>query len=223
MPYGEKTKDELIKFSGNIFEFFEKQQVKAVVMACNTTSANVYNELKDNYPFKIYPIIQSVTNILAKLPVTTIGVFATQATINSHAYQKGINTLNKNIKVIETACPDWVKIVEEKKENDADSLTKIKTKTDEMMNLHPDKIILGCTHYPYLINQLKQFAPENIFINPAKAFVEFIKEDLRKNNLLSDKTSNGNEKFYVSANPENFQKAGSMFYEITERPELINL
>ena len=74
MPYGEKTKDELIKFSGNIFEFFEKQQVKAVVMACNTTSANVYNELKDNYPFKIYPIIQSVTNILAKLPVTTIGV-----------------------------------------------------------------------------------------------------------------------------------------------------
>ena len=92
-----------------------------------------------------------------------------------------------------------------------------------MLALKPEKIVLGCTHYPYLINQLKQFAPENIFINPAKAFAEFIKEDLCKNNLLSDKTSKGLEKFYVSAAPENFKLAGSMFYEINELPELISL
>ena len=61
MPYGEKTKEELITFSKKIFDFFEKQGVKAVVMACNTTSANVYDTLKNNYNYKIYPIIQSVT------------------------------------------------------------------------------------------------------------------------------------------------------------------
>ena len=223
MPYGEKTKEQLIEFSDKIFKFFESKGVKAVVMACTTTSATAYSSLKYNYNFKIYPIIQSVAQIIANMGIKRVGVLATIATINSHAYSKEIYKYNPDMEVLELACPQWVRIVEEKRENDADSLTKIKTKTDEMMNLHPDKIILGCTHYPYLINQLKQFAPENIFINPAKAFVEFIKEDLRKNNLLSDKTSNGNEKFYVSANPENFQKAGSMFYEITERPELINL
>ena len=223
MPYGEKTKEELITFSKKIFDFFEKQGVKAVVMACNTTSANVYDILKNKYDFKIYPIIQSVTNIMAKLPVKKLGVFATHATINSHAYKRGINSTNKDIEVIEIACPDWVRIVEEKIENTPQSLTKIQTKTEEMLALKPEKIVLGCTHYPYLINQLKQFAPENIFINPAKAFAEFIKEDLSKNNLLADKTSKGLEKFYVSANPENFQKAGSMFYEINELPELISL
>ena len=66
MPYGEKTEQQLIAFADKIFRFFEQQNVKAVVMACNTTSAITYDKLKNNYNFKIYPIIQSVSSILAK-------------------------------------------------------------------------------------------------------------------------------------------------------------
>lgn len=223
MPYGEKNKNELIKFSNQIFKFFEEKKVKAVVMACNTTSSNVYNELKDNYNFKIYPIIQSVTNILANLPISTIGVFATHATINSHAYSKGINLSNKKMNVVEIACPDWVRIVEEKTENKGESLEKIKVRMEEMLRHNPEKIILGCTHYPYLLEQLKQYAPEELFINPAEHFAKFIKKDLMQKDLLNEKNTYGEEHFFVSANPENFKNAGSMFYEIKSTPELIKL
>ena len=81
MPYGEKTKEQLLEYSDNIFKFFETKGAKAVVMACNTTSSVIYEDVKDKYNFKLYPIVQSVSKILADLDVTTLGIFATRATI----------------------------------------------------------------------------------------------------------------------------------------------
>ena len=89
------------------------------------------------------------------------------------------------------------------------------------MKFRPEKIVLGCTHYPYLTEQLGKYAPAELFINPAESFVNYIKKDLEKLNLLTDKTTEGFEKIYVSANPEQFMAAGSMFYEVKELPELV--
>ena len=90
MPYGEKTEEQLIQFADNIFKFFERKKAKAVVIACNTSSAVAYEKLKDNYNFKIYPIIQSVCSTLAKLDVKKLCVIATPATIKSHTYSREI-------------------------------------------------------------------------------------------------------------------------------------
>ena len=220
MPYGEKTKEQLIEFADKIFRFFETQGAKAVVMACNTTSAITYETLKNNYKFKIYPIIQSVSRVIAKSDYKKIGVFATPATINSHAYSKEIHRYNNNIEVFEIACPEWVRIVEENKQNQPQSVIQVKEKLEEMEIFNPEKIILGCTHYPYLMNLLKKFMPEETFIDPSISFAKFIKDDLAKENLLSSKTTLGSEKFYVSSSPENFKQAGSLFYDIKELPEL---
>ena len=221
MPYGEKTKDQLIEFSQKAFNFFEKQNVKAVVMACNTTSATVYDVLKNNYQFKLYPIIQSVTEIIAMLPYKTIGVFATPATVNSKAYSKGINSINPNINVIEIACPSWVKIVENNLEETLWALDEIKLKLEEMLSYNPECIILGCTHYPYLVPQLKRFVSSKLFINPASAFADYIRRDLMRLNLLSDLQVEGSEKFYVSSSPEKFVKSAEMFYKLSNRPYLL--
>lgn len=222
IPYGEKSKEELIKITNNIFKFFEQKDVKAVVMACNTTSANTYEELKNNYKFKIYPIIQSCANIIAKLPLKKIDVLATEATIKSGAYGKELKKYNPDLEVFEVSCPPWVKIVEEKTQNDPQNIELIKFYLEKILKKNPDKIILGCTHYPYLLDILKKFAPREIFIDPAEYFAEFIKSDLRVNGLLNDKGT-GSEQFFVSANPEKFKEASSMFYPIEELPELINL
>lgn len=222
MPYGEKTTEQLIQFSDNIFRFLEKQNVKAVVMACNTTSATTYETLKNNYGFKIYPIIQSVTEIFANLPIKKLGVLATHATINSHAYKNGIEKINPDMEVIEHACPEWVKIVEGKLEDKPESIAAIKSDLEKILSHNPDKIVLGCTHYPYLINILKNFAPEEMFINPAEAFAKYIKEDLQKEGLISSSTT-GFEQFYVSGSPENFKSAASIFYDVTTLPEQIIL
>lgn len=221
VPYGEKSKEELIKIADNIFNFFEKKDVKAVVMACNTTSANTYEELKNNYKFKIYPIIQSCAGVIAKLPIKKIGIFATDATIKSGTYSKELKKYNPNLEVFEMSCPPWVKIVEEKTQNETESIEKVGFYINEMLKNNPDKIILGCTHYPYLLDVLEKFAPRELFIDPAEYFAEFIKSDLGVSKLLNDEEL-GSEKFFVSANPEKFKEASSMFYSIKELPELVS-
>ena len=157
-PYGQKSKTQLLDITSNIFEYFKNRDVKAVVMACNTTSANVYEEYKNSFNYKIYPIIQTCAKVLSDLPIKRLGVFATSATISSGAYKREINKHNSNIEVFEMSCPGWVQIVEENKQNDEKSIVKVKENLDKMLENNPEKIILGCTHYPFLLDILSQFA-----------------------------------------------------------------
>lgn len=220
MPYGEKSEKQLIEFADRIFKFFEKQNAKAVVMACNTTSAITYEKLKDNYNFKIYPIIQTVCSTLAVLDgVKSLGVIATPATINSHAYSKGIAKYNKDMKVYELAAPNWVRIVEEHRIHKPQSIEQIKEILEVMKENSPDKIVLACTHYPYLLDVLKKFLPEDKYIDPAIFFAQSIKNDLEKNNLLGKEPTY--ERFYVSSDPENFKIASELFYKLDTLPELV--
>ena len=213
LPYGNKTQEELIGFARKILDFFESKNVKAVIIACNTSSALAYEAIKDQYSFKIYPIIQSCAKVISSMGYERIGVFATQGTVNSEAYKREITRHNINIKVQEIACPNWVSIVEgviDKGDED------IKQHLDEMLKFNPNKIILGCTHYPYLMNKLVKFAPKELFIDPAEIFVKYIKSNLPK----TSKTSDGLEEFYVSAQPESFVKNAKLFYEIQTLPYL---
>ena len=222
MPYGEKTEEQLLTFADKIFKFFEQKNAKAVVMACNTTSAITYEKLKNNYNFKIYPIIQSVCSTLANLSgVEKLGVIATPATINSHIYSREIAKYNKNMQIFELAAPNWVRIVEEHRINQPQSILQIKEIIDVMKGFNPDKIVLACTHYPYLLDVLKNFLPEEKFIDPSVYFAKNIKDDLTKLNLLNNKFEY--EKFFVSSEPENFKTAAKKFYTIKELPQIINL
>lgn len=218
VPYGSKTKEELLQFTTEIFKFFEKQDVKAVVMACNTTSATIYEELKTKFGFKIYPIIQSCAKVIADLPIKRLGIFATPATINSGFYAKEINKYNPGIEIFEMACPEWVGIVESNSKNE--NVELIEKYIVKMLENKPDKIVLGCTHYPYLLDILEKYATRETFIDPSQSFAEFIKADLGANAMLSDETK-GSEKFFVSASPENFKEASAMFYRVSELPELV--
>ncbi len=221
MPYGEKTKAQLLEYSDKIFKFFEEKGSKAVVMACNTTSSVVYNDVKGKYNFKLYPVVQSVAQILAGLPIERLGIFATRATIDSGAYQKEIAKYNPDIKVFGQHCPQWVHIVEENTANSRRSVEIIKSDLDKMLENNPEKIVLGCTHYPFLIDVLSKFAPREMFIDPAIDFANAIKHDLTKSGLLKDDKTPSVEEFYVSSNPRNFKSASKMFYELTKEPELL--
>lgn len=220
IPYGEKSKEELIKIADEIFKFFEKKDVKAVVMACNTTSANTYEELKNNYSFKIYPIIQSCASVIAKLPMEKIGILATKATIESGVYGKELKKYNPNLEVFEQSCPPWVRIVEEKIQNEPESVAIVEKYLETMLKKSPDKIVLGCTHYPYLLDILSKIKGKELFIDPSEYFANFIKEDLEKNGLLNDE-GKGSEEFFVSADREKFKEASSMFYPVKELPTLV--
>lgn len=219
LPYGNKTKEELFSITKNIFDFFKSRNVKAVVMACNTTSAITYDLLKDKYDFKIYPIVQNAAKQITSEGYSRIGVFATLGTINSHAYKNEIQKYNPKTNVFELACPEWVGIVENGIIENDDSIKNIKIHLDEMLLNKPDKIILGCTHYPYLLNVLTKFAPKELFINPAKYFSQSIFEDLRMNDLISN-SEDRKHTFYVTSNPSAFAKASRLFYKVQEIHEI---
>lgn len=220
MPYGEKSKEELLNYSANIFNFFESLDCKAVVMACNTTSSVIYNDVANKYGFKLYPIVQSVASILSNLPVNKLGIFATRATIESKAYETEIAKYNPNIQVFGQYCPSWVHIVEENSVNEDTSISIIKQDLEVMLRNSPDKIVLGCTHYPFLLDILSEFAPKDMFIDPAEAFARYIKSDLIQCGLLNDFPS-VYEEFYVSSNPEQFRESAKMFYDLNKEPKLL--
>lgn len=219
LPYGEKTKEELIFFIQKIFDFFEERQVKAVVMACNTSSAQVYEELKDMYSFKLYPIIQVASKCIAKDNTKKkIAVLATRSTVSSGMYSKSLKRHNQEIETLEIACPEWVSIVENKV-TDFDEEAVILKYLKPVLEFSPDSIILGCTHYPYLLKNLAKYAPQDKFINPALTFSKYIKEDLVKN----DSETKGSVKFYVSADAQAFKKNSSVFMQVEGNVEEVKL
>lgn len=220
MPYGEKTKQQLLNYSDSIFKFFEQKGCKAVVMACNTTSSVIYDLVKNDYNFKLYSIVHSVSEVLSKLDIKRLGVFATRATIESGAYQTKISAANPNIKVFGQYCPNWVHFVEENSMNLPENKAQIKSDLVKMMKNDPDKILLGCTHYPFLLDVLSEYVSADIFIDPAQYFAQYIKTDLEQNNLLSTGDNTVCE-FYVSSNPKQFTESAKMFCEMQELPQLL--
>lgn len=221
LPYGNKSKDELISYARFIMDFFEKQQVKAVVIACNTSSSAAYNTIKDEYDFKIYPIIQSCAQVISNLPIKKLGIFATPATISSGVYESEIKKYNKEIIIFPQSCHNWVSIVETNSQNTTEATNIIQNDLNKMLANQTDRIILGCTHYPYLLKTLSKFAPEDIFIDPADYFVNYIIQDMKTLNIINNSANTGFEKMYVSANPEQFKLAAKMFYKINTLPKLV--
>lgn len=217
LPYGNKTQEALVSYARNILNFYSKKNVKAVVIACNTSSAQAYDIIKDEYNFKIYPIIQSCAKVIANFDIKRIGVFATSATVKSGVYTRELKKYKNLLEVKELACPNWVEIVENGKYQDSSAIEDIKSHLDEMLEFAPEKIILGCTHYPYLLPILKNLAPSIEFIDPAEIFVNYIKEDLK--DLLNDSHQIGSEKIFVSAKPESFMEHSKIFYEVKNLPE----
>ncbi len=221
VPYGDKTKEQLLSYSKNILNFFEPKECKAVVMACNTTSSTIYEDIKNKYNFKLYPVVQSVAKILAGLNIDRLGIFATKATINSGAYGKEISKYNNKMQVFGQYCPQWVKIVENNLSDTPECIEIIKTDLEKMLKNNPQKIVLGCTHYPYLLPILTQFASKDLFIDPAKDLAQFVKDDLTTSGLTKDAAGHF-EEFYVSAEPNKFKNSAKIFYEIKNSVEIIS-
>lgn len=220
IPYGTKSKEELLKITHKIMDFFKEKDVKAVVMACNTTSAVAYEYLKKDYDFTLYPLIQSACKVIASNGYKKIATLSTEATANSHAYK---NTFAKytGCEVLEYGCPaEWVQIVENHLQDRRESFETVEKIMKQVLLNNVDEIILGCTHYPYLKSILMQITNKDIFIDPAEYFVNYICEDLKNNDMFSSKKI-FEPKFYVSSDPVKFKNSSAIFYEMNDLPILV--
>ncbi len=217
LPYGSKTKEEIINYGRNTINFFKSKGVETVVMACNTSSALAYSTLTKEFPeIKIFSLIASCASEIAKY--NNLVIMATEGTVKSGKYEEEIKKHNQNAKVTSIPCHDFVKIVENDLYNDEESIKYVHAILAEALNKNPEKIVLGCTHYPYLIPIFSKKINENIFINPANIFANSIKNYFKNPITVNTK---GKKEFYVTLNPETFTQNAKVFYEIKEEVKLV--
>ncbi len=197
VPYGEKTKEELINFSEQIVSFLISQGAKVIVDACNTTSALALPYLKTKFDIPIIGVLEPGANKAVDEAIKKIGVIATSATINSKCYQNSIGYLNSDIEVTAVACPKLVGFIEDG-DLDSDYLKQVLNSYLNTIFLNNcDTLVLGCTHYPFLSKTIGEIIGDEIkLIDPAVSTVDNLEKYLDG--------SNGEEICYVSGDNYSF-------------------
>ena len=225
VPYGEKTKELITRYSKEIVEFLLDKEVSAIVVACNTATALALEELRKTFKIPIIGVIKAG----AKTAINTtksgnIGVIGTKATVNSKRYEEEIKKLSENVKVIAKACPLFVPAVEEGILDGKLVDQIIKTYLDDFEK-EIDTLILGCTHYPLLKSAIGKIYTNLNIVDPARETALDLKEILEEKNLLkNDATKTKEVKYYVTDGKDKFKEIGIMFLdENIEKVELVKL
>jgi glutamate racemase len=213
-PYGSKSKETVIKFSCEIMEFLVSQGVKLVIVACNTASASAIEELRQRFSL---PIIEVISPGAEKAVIITktkkVGVIGTRATINTGAYVRTIQSQAPEIQVISQPCPLFVPLVEEGWLNHRVTYKIAEEYLTPLKDSNIDVLILGCTHYPFLIPVIQKIMGDNVvLINSAEEVAKATQKVLRNSMLLY--TGDNREvrcKFYVSDETTRFIELGEQF------------
>lgn len=212
VPYGSKSKKVVTGFATEISKFLVKNNVKMIVIACNTASAFSLDALKKIVNVPIIGVIESGSAFAIKNTLNNkVGVIGTEGTIKSDAYPKQIKKFNKNIKCYSQSCPLFVPLVEEGWLSGEVTDKVINTYLKNIVDKNIDTLILGCTHYPLLKKSIQKIIGKNIkIVDSATAVAESVKILLEEKNLLKQKGV-GKHKFFVSDSPEKFKELGSKF------------
>ena len=212
VPYGSKSKETVTRYSRQIIRFLESQEVKAIVIACNTASAYALPELEKEVGIPIIGVVKPGAKVASETTKNgKIGVIATEGTISSGIYSAYIKEIKKDAKVIGKACPLFVPLVEEGLwEDPVTDEIAIRYLTEfTQQDKDIDTLILGCTHYPLIRSTLGRIAGENVtLVNPAYETARELKELLAEKDLLNDKElglGDNRYQFYVSDKADKFQ------------------
>ncbi|MFW5985487.1 MAG: glutamate racemase [Halanaerobiaceae bacterium] len=204
LPYGPRLLDEVKKFVHHIINFFlEEKKVKAVVLACNTATSAALNEVEDEYDIPFFGTIKSVTSRAYKMSEKKrIGVIGTEGTVNSQAYQKSLLDIDAELKVFSAACPGFVDLVERGIFSGPEAEKMAHKYLDGLRESDIDVLILGCTHFPYLIPVLQKVMGEDVsLLSSGEAMAQQIRTVFKKEKLLhpdNHKSEISQQEFIVS-------------------------
>ena len=188
VPYGDKDKEQIILFSHQNTNILNQYNLKAIVIACNTSDSISRKELEKHYDIPFFGVINPAVVQASKLTKNNkIAVLATKATINSREYEKQLKDINNNFQVYSLACPELVPLIEQGKYNTSDIETVEIMKRYLSQVSDVDTIILGCTHYDLLIDIVKMIRPDLNIVSSSSCVVNNLYEYLNKNNLLNTK------------------------------------
>lgn len=202
-PYGQKTKQEIINLCIKNTEFLLEKKAKIIVVACNTATTNAISYLRENYNVPFIGIEPAIKPASLKTKTKTIGILATKGTLNSELFEKTSAKINYNITIVEQIGEGLVELIENGKIHSKKMEQLLKKYLTPMLQKNIDCLVLGCTHYPYLIPQIQKIVGSKItIIDSGEAVAKQTKNILQANSLLSSSVLNGKHQFYINKNKE---------------------
>jgi glutamate racemase len=225
VPYGNKSKSTVIKFSTQNLLFLLKKKVKLIIIACNTSTALALDYFKDTFSVPVIGVIEAGAKKAINVSRgNKIGIIATRSTVNSSSYKKEILKRNKLVKVYQKACPLFVPLVEEAILEGPIVDSIIRMYLQEFKNKKIDTVVLGCTHYPLLKKAISAYLKGVHIVDSAKEVALHSQELLSERNLRKESTKSGKREFYVSDEPASFMHLARLFLKKDiPRPKVVNV
>lgn len=198
IPYGDKSKKEITELSKKIADFLIKKDCKILVIACNTISASAYQILKEKYNIPIIEVISNACSDAVNITENNnISIMATEFTVKSKMYIQKIKEYNKDIKIKQIACKELCPMIENNWQS-FDNRFEILNGYIKNIDSNSDTLILACTHYPLIINDIKKALKQNK--NNIKNIVDAshptalsVKKYLKENNILNNNFNKKNK------------------------------
>ncbi|WP_419032219.1 glutamate racemase [Dysgonomonas gadei] len=221
-PYGSRSFDVVYEFTKQAVLSLFDMGCNLVILACNTASAKALRTIQQKDLPHIDPdkrvlgVIRPTAEIIG--PITQsrhVGILGTTGTIQSESYSIEINKLFPDIKVSSEACPMWVPLVENREYENEGADYFIKKNLSNILSKDPqiDTLILGCTHYPILLNKIKSFLPDGVTaIAQGEYIARSLQDYLHRHPEMDKVCTKGNvTKYYTTESPQKFSGAATIF------------
>ena len=198
-PYGQKSKDEIVALSKKNVDFLIENNCKLIVVACNTATTNAIRELRTDYVIPFIGIGPAINPAAHNSKTQVIGILATKGTLNSELFNKTAEMF-QDTKIVEQVGYGLVQLIEDGNLNSPEMTQLLESYLQPMIEANIDYLVLGCSHYPYLIPQIKKILPEHIqIIDSGEAVARQTKNILREVGFSDAEKSE--PVFYVNSNP----------------------
>ncbi|KQO34774.1 glutamate racemase [Flavobacterium sp. Leaf82] len=215
-PYGQRTKEEIVALSKKNVDFLLEMNCKIIVVACNTATTNAIVELRADYDIPFIGIEPAIKPAANNSKTQIIGILATKGTLNSELFNKTAEMF-QNTKIIEQVGHGLVQLIEDGNLYSPEMTQLLESYLQPMIDENIDYLVLGCSHYPYLIPQIKKILPEHIqIIDSGEAVARQTQNVLREKVGFTDTLKN-DPVFYVNSNPEVLKSILDYKYPVIEK------
>lgn len=214
-PYGTKSKEMVIKYTFQDIRFLLNQDIKMIVIACNTASACSLEMVKHNFDIPIIEVVEpGAITAVRETKSKRVGVIGTSATINSGVYEKAINKIDSSIEIFSKACPLFVNLVEEGWTDNDIAFSIAKEYLETLKEKDIDTLVMGCTHYPLLQNTISKVMGDDVkLVSSALEVAKVVNKVLDEKDMKRDGNIKPVYRYYTSDSVDKFQKLGEVFLD----------
>jgi glutamate racemase len=204
IPYGPRPMEQIRNFSEAITRLLLEHDAKIIVVACNTASAAALKYLREKFPNVSFVGMEPAVKPAAEQTHTgKVGVLATPATFQGALYASVVERFANGVELLQNTCPGLVQEIERGNLAGEETRRILEDALLPMLQKGIDTVVLGCTHYPFVIPLIKQIAGENVrVIDPAPSVAKQVHRVLEANGLLNQSKAKDNIRFYTSGEPE---------------------